>query len=248
MRKYCTGALRLSAVCSLICTFISACTTQSGAPVYGPGGLGAQGQPVYGLERGARFETSLSGNDREAIAVAAGDLLFSGEPGTLRPWNGGAGNGGQIRLGTTYLLGLDTASGAPVAAPSAIDASVPLSPASGNFVTTKNANVRLGASTTAMVNETLNQGTVVRAYGQDRVGDWYLIGVADSVLGYVSGQLLSPTGGGDPVLAGGSPRRPRICRDINITMTTFDARNDAWTAFACKTDTGWSVANERGLS
>jgi hypothetical protein len=194
------------------------------------------------------LEGSLSGNDRQAIAAAAGDLLASGESGAMRPWNGDAGNSGQIRLGTTYLLGLDTASGAPVAAPNGIDASVALSPASGNFVTIKNANVRLGASTSAMVSETLNQGTTVRAYGEDKVGNWYLIGVSDSVLGYVSGLLLAPAGNSEPVLAGGSPKRPRVCRDVDITMTTADSHSDSWSAFACKTDSGWGAANERGLS
>ena len=239
--------LRLAAS-AVISTFLTACAYQGGGGVYYPGGPVARGPAVYGLERGSRFEASLTGNDRQAIAMAAGDLLASGQSGAVRAWNGGYGDAGEIRLGTTYLIGLDAAQGAPVPAPTGIDTSVPLAPASGNYVTTKNANVRLGASPSAMVSETLNAGTKLRAYGYDRAGDWYLVGAPDAVLGYVSGQLLSATGGGDPVLAGGSPKRPRLCRDVNLSLTTQDARSDSWTSFVCQTETGWEVPSERGLS
>jgi len=245
--NHCIRWMRRLAISAAIPAFLTACGYEGGAPALSPGQQ-IEGKPLYGLERGSRLETVLSGNDREAIAEAAGSLLASGESGAVRPWTTGSGNSGQLTLGTTYLIGLDSTSGAPIAAPAGIDVSVPLSPSTSNLVTTKNANIRLGAAPTANVNETVSQGTILRSYGYDRTGDWYLVGAGEGVDGYVSGQVVKETSGGAPLLAGGSPKRPQLCRDISLSLTTADSRTDSWTSFVCQSDTGWQVPAERGLS
>jgi len=238
---------RLAAVAGF-CAILTACVAEKGGgtSIFGPSG--GAGKPIYGLERGSRVEPLISGNDREAIANAAGDLLASSQPEAARNWNGGDGDSGQVRLGGTVLLGLDATSGAPIAAPPGIDTSLALAPASGNYTAIKNINVRLGPSATAMVNQILNAGTTVRAYGYEKTGNWYLIGDPDSILGYASGDLLKPAGGGEPMLAGGAPKRPRLCRNVELSITMATSRTDSWTSVVCRTDTGWEVPAERGLS
>ena len=242
-----TGTSARIAAVTIFCAFLTGCVSGNGGGtgIFGPP-LGA-GAPIYGLERGSRFGTMMSGSDRESIANAVGDLLASTQPDAVRDWSGG-GDSGQIRLGGTLLVGLDANSGAPIAAPAGIDASLALSPASGNYTTLKNANVRLGPSETAMVSQTLSAGTTVRAYGFDKTGNWYLIGASDSVMGYVSGDLLKAEGGGEPILAGGMAKRPRLCRNLELSITTADSRSDVWSAIVCRTPTGWEAPSERGLN
>ncbi len=237
---------RLAAV-TVFCAFLTACVSEKGGGtgIFGPSpGAGA---PIYGLEKGSQFGTTMPGSDREAIADAARDLLASSQPDAVRNWSGG-GDSGQIRLGDVLLVGLDANSGAPISAPAGIDTSLPLSPASGNYTTLKNANVRLGPSETAMVSQTLSTGTTVRAYGFDKTGNWYLIGGSESIMGYVSGELLKAEGAEEPMLAGGLPKRPRLCRDLELSITTADSRSDSWSAIVCSTPTGWEVPAERGLN
>lgn len=235
------------AAITVFCAFLTGCVSQNsgGTGIFGPSAVA--GTPIYGLERGSRFGTTLPGSDREAIANAAADALASSQPDAVRNWSGG-GDSGQIRLGETILVGLDANSGAPITAPAGIDTSTALSPASGNYTAVKNANVRLAASSTAMVGQTLNAGTTVRAYGYDKAGNWYLIGGSESIMGYVSGELLKPQGAEEPMLAGGSAKRPRLCRTLELSITTADARADSWTAIVCRAPTGWEVPAERGLS
>lgn len=243
-----TGVCARLAAAAAVCTVLSACATPGAVGPSGPSAPAFQGKPIYGLERGSHLPGAFPDGDREAIALAAGDLVSSNVSGAIRNWSAATGDSGQVRLGGTILVGLDATSGAPVTAPDQIDTSVALEPTGSNYVTTKNANVRLGASSTAMVSQMLPTGTTVRAYGYDRSGDWYLIGNFDSVLGYVSGQLLKPAAGGDPVLAGGTAKRPRLCRDVNLTLTTSDSKSDSWTSLVCASGGGWEVPAERGLT
>jgi len=240
------GWVRIAAV-TVFCGFLTGCVSENNgaAGIFGPSQ--GSGAPIFGLERGSRFGTALTGNDRESIANAAGDLLASSQPDAARSWSAG-GDSGQIRLGGTILVGLDANSGAPIPAPSGIDTSLALSPASGNYTAVRNVNIRLGPSQTAMVSQTLNEGTTVRAYGYDKTGNWYLVGGSESILGYVSGELLKAQGGGEPVLAGGLPKRPRLCRELELSLTTADARSDSWTAIVCRGANGWEAPAERGLS
>jgi Bacterial SH3 domain len=244
---HCIRWLWRLAASAAACAFLTACTTEMNAPGGYPSA--AAGTPVYGLEHGSHLEGAISNDDREAIAGAAGGVLLSDQPGAVRPWSASDGSSGEVKLGGTYLIGLDAVSGAPVAAPDGIDAGVALAPAGGNFVTLKNANVRLGTSSSATVSQTVPAGTPVRAYGYDKAGNWYLVGTSDSVIGYVSGELLKPTTGGDLVLAGGSAKRPQLCREVDLSITTADSKSDSWSSYACKTaDGGWQVPSERGLS
>lgn len=237
---------RIAAV-TVFCVFLTGCVSEKGGGIGIFGPSTGRGAAIYGLERGSRFGASLSGSDREAIANAAGDLLASTQPDAVRQWSGG-GDSGQIRLGGTLLVGLDANSGAPISAPAGIDASLALSPASGNYTAIKNANVRLAPSPTAMVSQTLNAGTTVRAYGYEKLGNWYLVGASDSVMGYVSGELLQAEGNSEPMLAGGMAKRPRICRELELSITTADLRSDSWSSIACRNATGWEVPAERGLN
>ena len=74
-----------------------------------------------------------------------------------------------------------------------------------------------------MVSQTLPAGSTLRAYGYDKTGNWYLVGSSEGVLGYVSGDLLQQAGGNEPMLAGGAPKRPRLCRTLELSITTGEA-------------------------
>lgn len=205
-------------------------------------------QAVYGAERGSVFEPVLTGDDKRSLAEATGRLLRGNTGFGSAGWAAPSGANGQVSVGAPYLIGLDANAGARIPAPSGIDTSIALSPASGNFKTVKNANVRLGPNTDAAVAQTLPAGTVVRAYGYAKDLGWYLVGEADAILGYTSAELLEAAGGNEPLLAGGKPKRPRLCRDLSMTLTMADGRKDAWSNLVCTRDDGtWEVPKERGL-
>lgn len=246
-RCFHSAKMRFGAVfTALIASFgLSACGYGTNGPVISPG-LGAKA--VYGLERDSAFERTMSGADREALAVAAGALLNASTSEASRSWRSRSGLSGTIRLGAPYLVGLDSVSGARVPAPLGIDTSTPLVAATGNFVTSKNTNVRLGASTNAMVKQTVPEATILRAYGRTRSGDWILVGVANQILGYAYAELLEAAGGGDPILAGGSARRPQLCRDVWMVGSELGGAQESWSSLACRSDSGsWQVPKERGL-
>jgi hypothetical protein len=241
--------LRASPVVGIVLaglTFLSACTTgNGGGPIFFPGGGGGGG--LAGLDRGSSIQSMLSDEDREGMSQATMALLQSGQTNATQAWRTRSGDEGTVRLGAPVLVGLDSVAGTPIAAPSDIDTSVPLEAASGNYVAAKTINVRLGPSTASPVAQTLAEGSLVRAYA--KTGDWLLIGAADSIYGYAFAQLLTASGGGDPVLAGGKARRPRLCRDVALSVALAGGQRDLWSALVCKRDDGaWEVPAERGLS
>jgi hypothetical protein len=240
-----TRALQLAKSFGLS-AFLTACATPGAAPVMFPP---PSAPALAGLERGSSLQSAMSGEDKRAIAQTAGALLAEGRADAAQRWSDAAGNSGDVRLGAPYLVGLDATAGAPVPAPQGIDTSEPLEAANGNYTALKTANVRLGPSTSATIVGSVVQDSTVRAYGHVASSDWYLIGSADAVTGYVYGPLLEQAGGGAPILAGGRAKRPRLCRNLSLTMQTADGRSDAWSALACRTNSGtWQVPSERGLS
>lgn len=226
--------------------FLAACQTGGGG---GGGGIFFPGGPIAlpGLDRGSSVQANLTDQDRAGMSQATMALLQTGQTNAVQSWRTGNGSEGTARLGAPVLIGLDSVSGAPIAAPADIDTSVPLESATGNYVATKPVNVRLGPSTASPVAQTLAEGALVRAYA--KTGEWLLIGAADSIYGYAHGSLLAAKGGGEPVLAGGKARRPRLCRDVSLSVTLAGGQRDLWSALVCRKDDGtWEVPSERGLS
>jgi surface antigen len=226
-----------------VAAVLSAC-----APMGGPGPIFFPGQPqLTGLDHGSSLKASLSDDDRQGMSQATIQLLAGGQTNASQAWQTRNGDTGTVRIGSPVLVGLDSLSGAPVPAPADIDTSTALEAASGNYTASKTLNVRLGPSTAAPVAQALSAGTLVRAYA--KTGEWLLIGSADQVYGYAFAQLLTAQGGGEPVLAGGKARRPRLCREVSLQVALAGGQRDLWSALVCKRDDGkWEVPAERGLS
>jgi hypothetical protein len=232
--------------CLMCAMALAGCTTQGGGtgPIFFPG----TGGGISGLDRGSALQSQLTDDDRQNMGTATGELLSAGATNATRDWRGGSGDTGTARLGGPVLVGLDALSGAPIPAPETIDTSVALEAATGNYlVAVKSLYVRLGPSLTAPVAQTLSGGTLVRAYA--KTADWLLVGDASSIYGYAFESLLTAQGGGDPVLAGGKARRPRLCRTVSLSASLAGGQRDLWSALVCKRDDGgWEVPAERGLS
>lgn len=234
--------LRFFFVGAAISALAVACAPMGEGPIFGPSG-GA----LPGLDRNSAIRSALSNEDREGMSRAALQLLQSGQTNATQGWQTRSGDSGTVRIGSPVLVGLDSLSGAPIPAPADIDTTTPLSEATGNYAAKQTVNVRLAPSTQAPVAQTLSPGTIVRAYA--KAAEWLLVGNSDAVYGYASSTLFEARGGGEPVLAGGRARRPRLCRDVSLQVSLANGQRDLWSSLVCKTDGGgWEVPPERGLS
>ena len=224
--------------------------------IYGGGGRGpvmypgqVKSAPVWGVESGSLYAAGFTSEDRRRIADAAGVVLRPGGPSVAQWGPTGSGRSGGVTAGAPFLIGLDSIAGARISAPAEIETNVPLGPASGTYRAAKNVNVRAGTNTGSKILRTLKAGALVKAFGSAQPEDWLLVGLSDRVYGYAFAPLLEAEGDADPILAGGTPRAPKLCRDLNLSLSMAGGQRDSWTMVVCKRPDGtWQVASERGLS
>ena len=241
-------AFVLMAVGALVLAACDGVYTGGGrGPVMYPGGVGAT--PVWGVERGSVYAAGFTPEDRRRIADAAGQILRPGAPKATSWGPTGSGKSGNISAGEPFLIGLDSIAGARIAAPGTIETRIPLGAASGTYRAVKNVNVRSAPTTDSTILRTLSAGTLVRAFGQAQPEDWLLVGLSEEVYGYAFAPLFAAAGDADPILAGGAPKKPKLCRDLNLSLAMPGGQSDRWTMVVCTQEGGtWAVSAERGLS
>lgn len=207
---------------------------------------GAKGSPVLAAAQGSRFETVFAPSDQNRLAQAMWRALVSPDPDQTEDWtNPATGAAGSVKVRQAYLINVENVTGGRMWAPTGIDTSHVLDPASGEYVVARAAvNVRMGPDQNAWLAEKLVKGTVVTALGREPVGDWLLVARRGVVLGYMYAPLLEARGDEGLTLAGGAARRPVLCRDFRQTASVR-GRADEWEGAACRAQDGyWQVVKD----
>jgi len=197
---------------------------------------------VSGVTWGSGYARFLTRRD-EAKMSEAFLRAMNGPVGDGRHWRTGrTGTMGEIIGGRAFLMNVDYARGEELVAPLNLSTDYQLEPVQGDYTLLSNTNVRLGASTSAAVVDTLDQGTVVEAVGHVRGLDWMLMARDGAVIGYMYASLLEQRDGGDLLLAGGAPRTPTYCRRFIQELRLSDGVRDHWEGAACRNTRGrWYV-------
>ncbi len=215
---------------------------------YGGGqGRRAPSTMIAGVAHGSAYDGYLTSSDVAYMSEAFGSAMGSSE-GVSRDWrNPRSGAAGTVTAGEAYLVDVDYARGRRLRAPIGLYTEYALEPAQGDYVTTTNTNVRLGASTSSAIVTTLPEGAVVEAVGQLRGGAWMLMAREGGVIGYMFAELLEQREGGEVLLAGGAARRPTYCRAYEQRMVLRGGTRDQWQGSACRARQGeWQIQGWRG--
>jgi len=187
---------------------------------------------------GSALEYRLSGGDREVLGNA---FLRAMETGAAQNWRGRRASG-LVEPGTYSLANLQENPRARIPAARAdFDISHRVETELGLYVTTRNANVRIGPGTNYAVAEMLSPGAAAEVVGRVVDKSWMLVAVDGVVRGYVYENLLIKAPGTELELAGGPQRRPLLCREF-IQRLDMEGAGDAWSGAACNDGAGWRVA------
>lgn len=214
-----------------------------------PGGVPRpefEGPPVLAVAQGSRFKGVFAPSDEGQLANAMWQALVSPDPEETVDWtNPATGAAGSVKVRQAYLINVENVTGGRMWAPTGIDTSHVLDPASGEYAVARPAvNVRLAPSTEGWLAKKLTKGTVVTALGREPVSDWLLVARRGVVQGYVYAPLLEARGDEGLTLAGGASRRPVLCRDFRQSAT-LGGRADEWDGAACRAGDGrWQVVED----
>ncbi len=202
---------------------------------------------LAGVAYGSSYRSYITGRDERQMSRAFRVAMDSpvGADATWRTRR--TGSRGEITGGEAYLLNVDYARGRRLIAPIGLYTNYPLEPAQGDYQLSSNTNVRLGASTSSPIADTLDEGTVVEAAGQVRGRDWMLMARDGIIIGYMYSPLLELREGGDMLLAGGSARTPTYCRSYSQSLFLSNGIDDRWTGAACRNTRGrWYIEGVAG--
>ena len=187
------------------------------------------------------FQT-MTGADRAAAAEAINTALMLNSEKPVSWRNPETGQAGVVRPGEALVAGLSE-SGIKYVAPGGLSVDNPLETALGNYVLTRNANIRLGASTDFQRVRTLDKGTELAAMGRDSKTGWYLVALDGLIIGYVSDTLVKQSRSGMSFLAGGPTVRAQYCRFFTHDLVLRDGRKDSFSQTVCRRANGrWSKA------
>lgn len=218
------------------CLAAAACGTFSdgGPPMYGSrGAAGLHGSPLV---------RALSSEARGALDAAFDTALRTGAPGAARAWSAD-GARGTVTPGAAFLQNIFDDPSQRIAVRAGVDASRTLETDLGDYVLTRNANIRLGPDTKTKAVEVLSAGTAVDALGRVVTARWLLIAYQGQARGYVYEPLATPAPGAELALAGGPRRAPVLCRAYEERITV-SGKSDRWSGFACRTPDGQWRADE----
>ena len=213
-------------------TLISACANN---PSFGPVGGNSSVNYAASSDLGA----ALPGREAAALQTAFVDAMDNGSAGQKTSWRGKDASGavtpgalkvGNLRYDPKQLL--DFRPGLKLSRQFETDL--------GEFVLTRNSNVRYGPSTDDKAVEILPSGTGVDVVGKVIGAPWMLVAVDDTVIGFVYEDLMVRRPGTELELAGGPTRTPLLCREFTQSLT-YAGRTDRWSGAACKGDGGWTV-------
>ena len=211
------------------------------------GGDRAPSAQVDGIALGSTYGNAITFSDAGYMSDAFLSVV-NAEAGAARSWsNGRTGASGEVIMGQSFLQNVDYARGSRLHAPVGLQTRWMLEPAQGDYTTTSNTNVRLGASTSAPIVSTLDEGTVVEAVGSTRGEPWMLVARHGEVIGYMHTDFLDQREGGDVLLAGGTAREPVYCRAFEQRLSLRNGPRDVWQGTACRSPRGeWRVQARGG--
>ena len=210
-------------------TFITACSS-------GPS-LGPLTSNSVNYAAGSSIGTSLSGRDAAALYPVFLDAMENGAEGTAKNWQASSASGsvtpgsqqvGNLRFNPDELLNFRPG----------LKLSRAFETDLGEFVLTRNANVRYGPSTDDGVVEIIPSGTGVEVVGKVVGEPWMLIAIEGELIGFVYENLMIRRPGTELELAGGPTRRPHLCRTFEQTLQA-NGRRDRWSGIACDRGDGW---------
>jgi uncharacterized protein YgiM (DUF1202 family) len=187
---------------------------------------------------GSAMDYRLSGRDRSALEQA---FILAMETGKTQSWRGAKAAGVVEPAGFALANLMDDPRMRIPAARGDLDLAQIMETELGEYVVTRNSNVRTGPGTENPIIEVLPSGTAVDVVGRVTNKTWMLIAVDGVVRGYVSQKLLVKAPGTELELAGGPQRRPILCREFRQRLVVSDER-DEWKGAACNDGTGWRVA------
>lgn len=224
--------LRLSALTMIGAVSLGACSSLSSMdPFSGDSVNFASGSPV---------EASLSAADREAMSAAVATAVNTG---AAQSWRGRRANG----VVTPHSYALANLKADPArrieASRGDLELTHVVETELGQYVLTRNSNIRTAPGTHGKAVEVLPSGSGVDVVGRVRDRNWMLIAVKDVVRGYVFGDLLIKAPGSELELAGGPMRKPVLCRDFTQRVNIYSERAE-WSGAACNDGTGWRPARE----
>lgn len=224
--------LRLFALTMISAAGLGACSSLSSMdPFSGDSVNFASGSPV---------EERLSGADKDALSAA---FLTAMNSGTAQSWRGRRANG----VVTPQAYALANLKADPArrigAARGDLELTHVVETELGQYVLTRNSNIRTAPGTNGKAVEVLPSGSGVDVVGRVRDRNWMLISVKDVVRGYVFGDLLIKAPGSELELAGGPMRKPVLCRNFTQRVNIYSERAE-WTGAACNDGTGWRMARD----
>ncbi len=194
--------------------------------------------------------TSLQGQLNRTDIRALNQVFLSAmdnEQANTSTWQGTNAEG-SITPGRYFIANLLADPDLMTVARPGLDIAFDMETEQGDFVLTKNSNVRQGPSTNHTIVETLPSGTAVKGLGKIINQDWMLISVDNRVRGYVFIPLMIKAPGTDSFSLAGTPiRRPYLCREFTQSITV-GGQKDRWQGLACDEGEGWALANRGGPS
>lgn len=219
-----------SAAVGVILALATSCASNSSLP-----GLSDRSGENYAAN--SKFGDRLSGQDVTVLAPVFVEAMESGTAGERVTWRGRNANGSVTpgRAGAGNLLA-DPRALLPYR--SGLKLSRRFETELGDFVLTRNSNVRYGPSTDDNVAEILPSGTGVNVVGKTIDGPWMLVAVDGVISGYVYEDLMVRRPGTELELAGGPTRRPHRCRPFDQTIS-IGGQTDRWSGVACDKGDGW---------
>ena len=190
------------------------------------------------------FQTMTS-TDRAVAAEAVNAALISRSDKPVNWRNPETGHAGVVRPGEALVAGLSE-SGTMYVAPGGLNVPNPLETALGNYVLTRNANIRLGPSTDFQRIKTLDKGTELSGMGRDAKTGWYLVALDGEIVGFVSDTLVREARSGMAFLAGGPTVKAQYCRSFGHELVLRDGRKDTINQTACRRSNGrWTQGSAR---
>lgn len=189
---------------------------------------------------GAPVSERLTRADKDALAAAFTRAM---ETGAAQNWRGRRANGAVAPRGFALAsLKADPDQRLP-AARGDFDLAHIVETDLGQYVLTRNSNVRTGPGTQNRAAAVLPSGSGVEVVGRVRDRNWMLIAHEGVIRGYVFGDLLIKAPGSELELAGGPMRKPILCRNFSQRINLYSERYE-WDGAACNDGTGWRLAPE----
>jgi len=214
----------------LILTLLSACVSNPDLPKF-------SGRAAENFAATSSIGSQLSSRDANALAPVFIEAMDTGEAGRRFNWRGPNATGsvvpGPLRVGNLLADPRRLLKFRP-----GLKLSRLFETEFGEFVLTRNSNVRFGPSADDKVAEVLPSGTGVNVVGKTIDSPWMLIAVDGVITGFVYEELMVRRPGTELELAGGPTRRPHLCRPFDQSLT-LNNRTDQWSGVACDKGDGW---------